>query len=132
MTCKSQYAGVTFEANSFLVCFRLRNSRLREWEKARTRTLNGRELGRGRAPFLFSHHRSLFPGSRSDFRWPFTKVSLLPSDSLEQANSLFTVLISHYRVPKTLTFIIRFKCATFVVKMSFICMRMKNHFHIKG
>ena len=24
------------------------------------------------------------------------------------------------------------KCATFLVKMSFICMRMKNHFHIKG
>ena len=24
------------------------------------------------------------------------------------------------------------KCTTFVVKMSFICMRMKNHFHIKG
>ena len=24
------------------------------------------------------------------------------------------------------------KCTTFLVKMSFICMRMKNHFHIKG
>ena len=24
------------------------------------------------------------------------------------------------------------KCSTFLVKMSFICMRMKNHFHIKG
>ena len=23
-------------------------------------------------------------------------------------------------------------CKTFLVKMSFICMRMKNHFHIKG
>ena len=24
------------------------------------------------------------------------------------------------------------KCTTFRVKMSFTCMRMKNHFHIKG
>ena len=24
------------------------------------------------------------------------------------------------------------KCTTFLVKMSFICVRMKNHFHIKG
>ena len=24
------------------------------------------------------------------------------------------------------------KCTTFLVKMSFICMRIKNHFHIKG
>ena len=24
------------------------------------------------------------------------------------------------------------KCTTFLVKMSFICMRMKNRFHIKG
>ena len=24
------------------------------------------------------------------------------------------------------------KCTTFLVKMSFICMGMKNHFHIKG
>ena len=24
------------------------------------------------------------------------------------------------------------KCTTFLVKMSFICMRMKNHFHMKG
>ena len=24
------------------------------------------------------------------------------------------------------------KCTTFLVKMSYICMRMKNHFHIKG
>ena len=24
------------------------------------------------------------------------------------------------------------KCTTFLVKISFICMRMKNHFHIKG
>ena len=24
------------------------------------------------------------------------------------------------------------RCSTFLVEMSFICMRMKNHFHIKG
>ena len=24
------------------------------------------------------------------------------------------------------------KCTTFLVKMSFVCMRMKTHFHIKG
>ena len=24
------------------------------------------------------------------------------------------------------------KCTSFLVKMSFICMRMKTHFHIKG
>ena len=24
------------------------------------------------------------------------------------------------------------KCTTFLVKMSLICMKMKNHFHIKG
>ena len=24
------------------------------------------------------------------------------------------------------------KCTTFLVEMSFICIRMKNHFHIKG
>ena len=70
--------------------------------------------------------------SRSDFRVPFTNTSSLRSDTLEQANSLFTVLIGHFRVPKTLTFIIRFNCATFVVKLSFICMRITNHFHIKG
>ena len=29
-------------------------------------------------------------------------------------------------------FQIEAKCTTFLVKMSFICMRMKNHFHIKG
>ena len=29
-------------------------------------------------------------------------------------------------------FQIEAKCTTFLVKMSFMCMRMKNHFHIKG
>ena len=33
---------------------------------------------------------------------------------------------------KTLTFRNETRCTTFLVKMSFICMRMKNHFHIKG
>ena len=35
--------------------------------------------------------------------------------------------IGHFRVPKTLTFKMRPSA-----QMSFICMRMKNHFHIKG
>ena len=39
--------------------------------------------------------------------------------------------IGHFWVPKTLTFN-EAKCISSLVKMSFICMRMKNHFHIKG
>ena len=34
--------------------------------------------------------------------------------------------------PKTPHFQHEAKCTTFLVKMSFICMRIKNHFHIKG
>ena len=41
--------------------------------------------------------------------------------------------LGHSRVPKTLTFkMIEARGTTFLVKMSFICMRMKNDFHIKG
>ena len=38
--------------------------------------------------------------------------------------------IGHFRVPKTLTS----KCGQMhsLEQMSFICMRIKNHFHIKG
>ena len=39
--------------------------------------------------------------------------------------------IGHVWVPKTLTFN-EAKCLSNLVKMSFICMRMKNPFHIKG
>ena len=39
--------------------------------------------------------------------------------------------IGHVWVPKTLTFN-EAKCISNLVKMSFICMRMKNPFHIKG
>ena len=42
-----------------------------------------------------------------------TKIKCIPT----------VIQLGHFRVPKTLTFL---------VKMSFICMRMKNHFHIKG
>ena len=35
-------------------------------------------------------------------------------------------------VPKNFTFKKEAKCTTFLVDMSFICMRMKNHFHIIG
>ena len=40
--------------------------------------------------------------------------------------------IGHLRVAKTLTFKKEAKCTTFLVKMSFTCMRMKNYLHIKG
>ena len=39
--------------------------------------------------------------------------------------------IGHFRVPKTLTFKMRLGVQPFL-RMSFICMRMKNDFHIKG
>ena len=42
----------------------------------------------------------------------------------------------HWNTPlpssKSHQFQIETKCTTFLVKMSFICIRMKNHFHIKG
>ena len=41
--------------------------------------------------------------------------------------------IGHFRVPKHLShFQNEAKCETFVVKMSFICIIIKNHFHING
>ena len=41
--------------------------------------------------------------------------------------------IGHYRVPKTLTFKTRLlKCKTFLVIISSICMRIKNHFYINS
>ena len=39
--------------------------------------------------------------------------------------------IGHFRVPKTLTFKMRLGAQPFLVKKSFICMRMKNDFHNK-
>ena len=42
-------------------------------------------------------------------------------------------LIGHLQVPKLNPhFQNEAKCTTFLVKMSFICRRMRNHFHIKG
>ena len=42
-------------------------------------------------------------------------------------------LIGHLQVPKLNPhFQNEAKCTTFLVKMSFICRGMKNHFHIKG
>ena len=38
----------------------------------------------------------------------------------------------HFRVPKNPHFQNEASCTTFLVKMSFICMRMKNDFRIKG
>ena len=37
-----------------------------------------------------------------------------------------------FGVPKTLTFKTRLSAKNFLVKTSFICMRMKRHFHING
>ena len=43
------------------------------------------------------------------------------------------ILIGHFRVPKKKShFQNEAKCETFVVKMSFICIIIKNHFHING
>ena len=45
----------------------------------------------------------------------------------------FGLIIGHFRVPKTLTFKMRPSVQPFwKLKMSFICMKMKNHLHIKG
>ena len=41
-------------------------------------------------------------------------------------------LIGHFPCSKKSHLQNEAKCETFVVKMSFICMRMKNHFHING
>ena len=40
--------------------------------------------------------------------------------------------MGHFRGSKNPHFQNEATCTTFLVKMSFICMRMKNHFHIKG
>ena len=40
--------------------------------------------------------------------------------------------IGHFRVPKNLHFQNEAKCETFVVKMSFICIIIENHFPING
>ena len=40
--------------------------------------------------------------------------------------------IDHLRVAKNPHFENEAKCTTFIVKISFIFMRMKNYFHIKG
>ena len=41
--------------------------------------------------------------------------------------SLTNEIINHFRVPKTLTFKTGLKCKTFLMKMSFKCLRTKNH-----
>ena len=63
--------------------------------------------------------------------WPFLKSGCLKE---VQLNSLSSVInrIGHFRVPKNPHFQNEAKCTIFLAKMSFICMRMKNYFHIKG
>lgn len=41
------------------------------------------------------------------------------------------VVMDHFLAAKTPTFKTRPRAKPFFVKMSFICMRIKNHFHIK-
>ena len=43
---------------------------------------------------------------------------------------MYIKLIGHFRAPKSLTFKLGTKYKTFLVKMSLICMRIKNQFHI--
>ena len=45
---------------------------------------------------------------------------------------VFLVEIDHFQIPKNSYFQNEAKNETFVVKMSFICMRIKIHFHING
>ena len=40
--------------------------------------------------------------------------------------------MGHFQVPKILTFQNKVKCKTFLMKMSFIHMRIKIHFDING
>ena len=63
--------------------------------------------------------------------WPFLKSGCLKE---VQLNSLSSVInqIGHFRVPKNPHFQNEAKCTIFLSKMTFICMRMKNSFHIKG
>ena len=49
----------------------------------------------------------------------------------ETIASFASLWIGHFRVPKTLTFKMRPSAQPFLW-MSYICMRMKKHFHIKG
>jgi len=60
-----------------LACSMIRDSRVREIEKARTRKQNGRKLGRERAKITCSY-----------FRLPFTRASSPLSESLEQATQV--------------------------------------------
>ena len=46
-------------------------------------------------------------------------------------NEIGKKAIGPFQVPKSLTFQNEAKCTSFLVKMSLICMRKKNHFHIK-
>ena len=50
------------------------------------------------------------------------------------AKLLEACLIGYFQVSKTPTFKIKAEteCKTFLMKMSFICMRIENHFHINS
>ena len=57
--------------------------------------------------------------------WKFTALRIFPSLCRKrQSRSLPSSKNPHFQNEA--------RCTTFLVKMSFICMRMKNDFHIKG
>ena len=61
---------------------------------------------------------------------PYVSFNVMFKFSLHFTSKCKT--IDHFWVPKNPHFQIETKCTTFLVTMSFIYMRMKNHFHIKG
>ena len=59
-------------------------------------------------------------------------VTFKPEKSLFTAHQYFLENNRPLPSPENSHFQNDAKCTAFLVKMSFICMRMKNHFHIKG
>ena len=50
----------------------------------------------------------------------------------ELVNEPKKYFVYNFRVPKKPHFQNEANCKTFLLKMTFICMRIKNHFHING
>ena len=61
------------------------------------------------------------------------KTFLMKGVYLPCLTRYYVYTVGCFRVPKSLTFKMSWaKCTTFLVKTSFVYMRMKNHFHIEG
>ena len=71
---------------------------------------------------LKSFEQSNLVNNREKYEEPATSTS----------TSTSTACMGHFRGSKNPHFQNEAKCTTFLVKMSFIYMRMKKHFHIKG